>query len=1437
MASLSSPPAFGGLDWAHPLVRDWFLDRFRSPTEPQIEGWPHIVAGRTVLISAPTGSGKTLAAFLAAIDRLVRQALAGTIEDRTEVVYVSPLRALSNDIEKNLQTPLAEIVALAGRRGLAMPPIRTAVRTGDTLQPERRKMLARPPHILVTTPESLYVLLTSERSRRMLATAHTVIVDEIHAIADDKRGAHLALSLERLEALAGRRLVRVGLSATQKPIERLGQFLAGAGRPEPVIVEVGRRRQFDLAVEVPRSELGPVASNELWEEIYDRVAQLAGEQRSTLVFVNTRRLAERMAFHLAERMGKEAVAAHHGSLSRKLRLEAERRLKAGELRALVATASLELGIDIGTVDLVCQIGSPRSIATALQRIGRSGHWRGAVPRGRLFATTRDDLIECAALVRAMGAGDLDAIEVPEAPLDVLAQQIVAACSAEDWAEDELFRLVCRADPYRGLQRGDFDEIVEMLSEGIAARRGRVGAWLHRDRVNGRLRGRRGARLTALTNAGAIPETGLYAVVAQPEGATVGSVDEDFAVESLSGDIFLLGNHSWQIRRVEKGRVLVQDAAGAPPNVPFWRGEAPARTAELSRQVSALRREIAERVPAGKHPRESPEAREAIAWLGQECGLDESGAEQVIEYVATGRAALGVVPSAQTVVAERFFDESGAMQLVIHAPFGGRINKAWGLALRKRFCRSFNFELQAAATDNGLLLSLGEQHSFPLADVFRFLTRETAGHLLEQAALPTPLFTSRWRWNATRSLALPRFLGGRKVPVHIQRMRAEDLLAAAFPEALACQENLPADIPIPDHPLVRETVKDVLTQALDLVGLERVLDRLAEGKIRTVAIDTASASLFSHEILNANPYAFLDDAPLEERRARAVSLRRMLPAEALGEIGRLDPEAVAEVSNRARPDVRSADELHDALMTLVAFPESLPRSGRAIRESVEQMLRQSVEKWTPLFETLVGEHRVCRASDGRRSWWVAAERAQTFRRLFPDARFETEPLAVEAKVPGAEEAAARLLTGWASHLGPVMATELAELTGLAREKVESGLAHLEAAGIVLRGNFTDFAGSTPGEIEWCERHVLAKIHRQTLGRLRRQIEPASAAQFLRWLLRWQHVAPGTQLRGERGMLEVLRQMQGFEVPANAWESQILARRIAAYEPETLDRLCLSGVVGWGRLTPHPAMVSSRSGRRVAPTSVAPIAFFLREDADWLALAPGAGRGEEGLSAAAREVAEWLESHGASFFVDIVRGTRRLKAEVETALWELVAAGRVTADDFDNLRALVDPKRRAGQGRGRTMRPRHSTGRWSLVNLAGAEGRNEALESACRMLLGRYGVVFREMIERESVLPAWRELLVTLRRLEDRGEVRGGRFVDGFLGEQFALPMAVEFLRASRLEPPGGEEVTVSAADPLNLVGILVPGDRVPALSGKFIAYRDGVPFLIEDRPLAPVVAVR
>jgi len=1436
------------LSWAHPIVREWFLRRFNTPTEPQEQGWPHILARRNVLICAPTGSGKTLAAFLACIDRLVRQGIEGRLQDRTEVVYVSPLRALGNDIQKNLESPLAEILRLAGERGFLMPAIRTAVRTGDTLQSERRSMLKRPPHILVTTPESLYILLTAERSRAILQEVETVIVDEIHAVADDKRGAHLALSLERLEALVmekrGQPPARLGLSATQKPIELVARFLVGASRPEPTIVNVGHRRALDLAVEVPGSELGAVASTEMWEEVYDRLAELARAHRSTLVFVNTRRLAERVAHHLTGRLGEAAVAAHHGSLARKLRLEAERRLKAGEARVLVATASLELGIDVGTVDLVCQVSSPRSIAVALQRIGRSGHWRGAIPQGRLFALTRNELVECAALVRAMRAGELDRIRIPESPLDILAQQIVAACACGDWKEDELFALVCRAYPYRNLSRKDFEAVLSMLSEGISARRGRQGAYLHRDRVSGRVRGRRGSRLAAIMNGGAIPETALYAVVAEPEGTLVGTVDEDFAVESMSGDVMLLGSTSWRIRRVESatGRVRVEDAHGAAPNIPFWRGEAPARTEELSQQVAELRERIDSFLTAGK-------AAEAAEWLKEECGLDNAGAEQLMAYIAAGRAVLGAVPTQTTVIAERFFDEAGGMQLIIHAPFGGRINKAWGLALRKRFCQSFNFELQAAATEEGINISLGEQHSFPLAEVFHFLHPSTFKPVLEQAALVSPVFGTRWRWDATRALALPRFRGGTKIPLRIQRMISDDLLAAVFPDAAACQDNIQGDIRIPDHPLISEVMKDVLTEAMDSDGLRHVLGAIADGAIRCLAVDTPAPSQFSHEILNANPFAYLDDAPLEERRARAVSMRRALPEAVLTEIGRLDPDAIEQVRREAWPDVRDADELEDTLHTLVALPEDCSPSGR----------KRTAIAWGPYFDKLLPERRAARGLVGEVTFWVPATRARMFAALYPGAVFATEIAPVDSFSGTRDEAALEAVRGWASHLGPVTSEALAQTLRLPERDVEQAFVRLEAQGVVLRGQFTGSSGA-----EWCERRLLARIHRLTLAILRREIQPVTAAEFMRWLLRWQHVAPGTQVLAERGVLEVIRQLQGFEAPASAWEPQILGRRIAAYNPDVLDRLCLQGAVGWGRISPHPATVAAShattapaneqeiSGRRVVPTSSAPITFFVREECDWmLPRRPGADgvsddtTGQAGLSHAAREIEEFLRTRGASFFADIVRGTGRLKSEVETALWELVSAGLATADGFDNLRAFLDPKRRAGQGRGHATRPRHSTGRWSLMFAASpaevsfaeerdrsahpehapdgrAGARHAAIEAVARLLLNRYGVVFRELLARETFSFRWREILLALRRLEDRGEVRGGRFVDGFLGEQFALPMAVESLRAVRKAPPHGETASISAADPLNLVGIIVPGERFGALSGKCITFCDGVP---------------
>jgi ATP-dependent Lhr-like helicase len=1313
------------------LTRRWFTDRFPTVTEPQLLGWPEIQAGRDVLISAPTGSGKTLAAFLIALDSLVQKSRSGELENSTEILYVSPLKALSNDVQKNLDIPLSGIADLAAQEGVMLAPIRTAVRTGDTPASERLQMMKHAPHILVTTPESLFILLTSEGGRKMLRRVKTLILDEIHAVAGSKRGSHLALSIARLEALVQGPLQKIGLSATVSPIEQVAQFL---GR-DPKIIQIGHRRAMDLAVEVPRDELNSVASNEMWKDIYDRLANLALEHRTTLVFVNTRRLSEKVAHHLAERLGETAVLPHHGSLSRSLRLEAEQRLKRGELRAVVATASLELGIDIGTVDLVCQVGSPRSIAAALQRVGRAGHWVGALPKGRLFCTTRDELIECAAVVRAIRAGILDRIEIPNAPLDILAQQLVATSATGEWKEEDLFEMVRSAYPYRDLTRKSFNSVVEVLSEGIATMRGRRGAMLHRDQVNGVIKGRRGARLIAITNGGAIPETTQFQVIAEPEGTLVGTLDEDFAIESHAGDIFLLGTTSWRIKRVENGRVRVEDAHGQPPSIPFWNGEAPGRTIELSREVARLREDIFIAKSDG------------VAFLERECSLDRRGAEQAVEYVNAGQRALGVIPSQDVIVAERFFDEGGGMQLVIHSPFGTRINRAWGLALRKRFCRTFNFELQAAATDNGLVLSLSDQHSFPLELVFDFLKPPTVEHVLTQAMLDSPLFGARWKWNAQRALAVLRFAGGHKVPPFLQRMRADDLLAACFPDQVACAENLTGEIRIPDHPLVNETIANCLEEAMDLKGLINILDRMADGSLRTVAIDTPEPSPFCHEILNANPYAFLDDAPLEERRTRAVIIRRTLNSDDAAGMGALDPAAIAQVADESWPVVRDPDELHDALLTLILLPP--------------------VEQWQYFFDQLRAKGRAT-IVDGH---WVATERLDK----------TTDFISI--------------LRGWMDSIGPTTTAALAERLSLPLVEVEIALAHLEAEGQILRGSWCT------QENEFCHRRIVARIHRLTLGRLRKEIEPVTAADFMRFLCRWQHMARGTQLHGVDGLFQILKQLQGYEIPSAAWETSVLPKRIVDYDPDLLDQLCLSGEIAWGRLSPHKAFDPDSPTKRVRPTRSAPITFFRREDFSLLA----APRTETPLSHQARDVFDALQKRGASFFVELVKSSGRLASEVEDALWELVAAGLVTADGFDNLRALLDPQRRA---RG-TKRPRHSAGRWALLDRAEAESTD--VEFFAKLLLDRWGVVFRDLLSREPLAPAWRDLLVTYRRMEARGEIRGGRFISGFVGEQFARPEAVDLLRSVRRSQNMGEEVDVALADPLNLTGIVIPGPRTSALS--------------------------
>jgi ATP-dependent Lhr-like helicase len=1399
------------LDNFHPLIRQWFEGRYGEPTEAQRLGWPEIKLRHDTLIAAPTGSGKTLTAFLASLDHLLRLALSGELQNQTYVVYVSPLRALSNDIQRNLQEPLAEILQLARQTRPDCPEIRAFVRTGDTPARERQQMVRRPPHILVTTPESLYLLLTGVKSRGMLRSAETVIVDEIHAVARDKRGTHLTLSLERLEALCARRPIRIGLSATQKPLDELAQFLVGTGVQAAKIVDIGHLRRLDLGIEVPRMELQAVCSHEHWAEIYERLVQLIGEHRSTLIFVNTRKLAERVAHQLTERLGEDQVLSHHGSLAHRSRQQAEQRLKEGKLKAVVATASLELGIDIGHIDLVCQLGTPRSIATFLQRIGRAGHSLGAVPKGRLFALTREELVECAALMRAVGEGRLDHIHIPQAPLDILAQQIVAAVACDDWDEDDLFQMCRRAYPYRELSRSDYEAVLDMLSEGIAPARGRWGAYLHRDRVNRRLKARKGARLTAITCGGAIPEIATYRVVTDDENRTVvGTLDEDFAIESNAGDIFLLGNTSWRIKHVRGGEVVVLDAHGAPPSVPFWLGEAPGRTLELSAEVSRLREETISRNSDGKQ--------DTLDWLIRICKLTRAGAEQLLAYIEAQHVATGMVPTQKRLLFERFFDESGGMQLVVHAPFGTRINRAWGLAMRKRFCRSFDFELQASADDNGIVLSLGAQHSFPLEQMYKLVPSHLARDVLVQAFLAVPMFKNRWRWNVTRALQLKRAQKGQRVPPHLQRMRSDDLLSAVFPAQTACQENVVGDIEIPDQPLVRQTVHDCLQEAADLDGLLAVLRDIESGKIDVVGLDSREPSPFAHELLNAHPYAFLDDAPLEERRARAVTMRRSLSIEALRDLGRLDPEAIAQVRAEAWPLVRDADELHDVLL-----------SHGAVFEQEDRL-------WGQYFDELRSAGRATTVTSAERSQrgpcshslWVATERLPLIQAIWLDAQAHPQvsiPHGVRRDWPR-EEAITYLVRGQMECLGPTTVSALAQSLGLDRYDVEAALIALENQGSILRGRFS---GET--DLEWCDRRLLARIHRFTLEGLRRQIAPVPPEQFIQFLVRHQRVHSTTKLRELPGLLALLEQLEGFEAPAGHWEKYLLAARLESYDGSWLDNLTFFGQAIWGRLRPSVAGIAngtSPNGRPMkALTRSTPITLMLRDHLTWLLpvtqetpeIPPDAALGSN-----ARAAYEAFVRHGALFPNQIGSLLQLVPEQVEDVLGELAAMGLVTSDGFPALRTLIGsgsgPKkhaiRRRASSRTAMGLPGPSVGRWSLLRpvLMTQVDAAERTEQWCRLLLRRYGVMFRDLLANESAAPSWQELVRTYRRMEARGEIRGGRFVANVSGEQYALSDVITMLRAP--EDNSQEPVILPATDPLNLSGRIGTSLRVPALPGYSVA---------------------
>ena len=1508
----------GVLSSFHPAVRHWFEERFpEGPSAPQISGWPAIARRENTLIAAPTGSGKTLAAFLVCIDDFYQRArvrsrygcedgepfrldsepeairpsrrsqsqtrsgfpTSSGSPDGVLVLYISPLKALAADIQENLSTPLAEIEALAHSMGFPVPEVRIGLRSGDTPASARAAMLKKPPQILVTTPESLYLLLTSAKGREILRPVRTVIVDEIHAMARDKRGSHLALSLERLEALCDEAPVRVGLSATQRPIELVAKLLVGvgpdrvtpSGTPRCTIVDEGHRRELDLETVLPGSELEAVSSGEQMNEVLDRIAEQVLLHQTTLIFVNTRRMAERLAHQLAEKLGEEEVAAHHGSLSRSRRLRVESALRAGRLRALVATASLELGIDVGPVGLVCQIGSPRSIATFLQRVGRSGHFRGGMPKGRLYPLTRDELVECAGLLRGVRQGRLDRLHPPVAPLDILAQQIVAACAVEPWKEVELYELMRRAAPFESLTREVFEEIVHLVSEGIETGRGRRAAYVHRDRIGGMLRARRGARLAALTSGGAIPEVADYRVIADPDETFIGSVGEDFAIESLPGDVFLLGSATWRIRRVEAGKVRVVDAEGANPNIPFWVGEAPARTAELSDEVSFLREEI----EAILLKEDEAAARR---WLEEETGVGPDAAAQIARYLAVARSALGGLPTRKRLILERFFDDSGGMQLVIHSPRGGRLNRALCLALRKKFCKNFNFELQAAANDDSMVLSLGAHHSFPLADVPRFLRKEGIEDTLIQAVLPTPLFTARWRWNLNRSLAVLRFRGGKKNPPAIQRMESDDFMAAIFPQAAACQENVSGPIEIPDHPLVRQTMHDCLTDAMDVDGLRELIGEIEEGAIEIVCADTTEPSPLAHEILNGRPYTYLDDAPLEERRTRAVKMRRGLPVEDR-DLTQLDTGAIAKIREQAAPQPRDPEELHDLLLGAGIWRDNLG--------------------WQRFFHELEATGRAFSFRVGTDGFWVATERSAWARALHPEPCEGFKDRAPDSEVVVAEdEAVAHVLRGHLETTGPITAGGLAERLGIRTGLVEIGLAQLESEGFVLRGRFEAPApdasvhdGDPPAQ--YCARRLLARIHSDSQSRLRASVEAVSAQEMMRFLLAWQHVAPGTQYEGAPGVAQAVEQLQGFDLAAGAWESEILAARVRNYRPEWLDPLCFSGAVSWLRIAPpvirpkmpkraqkaplaksdadppseSPAIGSAGSfparARSTPLSSVTPLSLVLREDLPWLLQAHRQG-GQERVDPSdehgvvfpdnasretlAEQILNLLGTRGALFHSELVAALGLRPAEVESALWELVARGLVGADGFQALRSLLGSRSQAVKGRagkrarrglrrGLAAGPLSSAeGRWSLVTVRQPiDDLDGVAEAIAEQLLMRWGIVFRDVVARENLALPWREIVWALRRLEARGSIRGGCFVSGFTGEQFALPEALEMLARVKRKPRDGERVRVCGSDPLNLVGILVPGDRIPGIRTREVVYIDGLPVESKDSMIGPTQA--
>ncbi|MCE9598991.1 MAG: DEAD/DEAH box helicase [Spirochaetia bacterium] len=1343
----------------HPAVAGWFEQTLGSPTQIQNLAWPVLRKGNHALISAPTGSGKTLAAFLSILDELVCLSQSDELPQESRVLYISPLKALSNDIEKNLNVPLAGICERLEQSGGTAPRIDIMVRTGDTNSSQRARMLRIRPQIIVTTPESLYVLLTSESGRNLLSTIRTVIVDEIHAIVGSRRGSHLALSLERLEHLVGRRIQRIGLSATVKPLELVAEFLCPDPGDPCIILDEGHTRQTDVKMMLPELPLGAVMTQEAWGQIHRQLVDQIQSHNTCLIFVNNRRLCERLARHLSELLGQERVGAHHGSLSRVQRLKAENALKAGELKVMVSTASLELGIDIGSIDLVVQISSPRSIHTFLQRIGRSEHRRDGISKAILIPLTRDDLVECTALLRAMYAGKLEAIAIPNKPLDILAQQIVAEISCREYERSELLALIQRSYPYKCITDAEFEQILDMLQEGYSLRFGKRARYIFYDRMQGIIQPRRIARLSAITNGGAIAENFEYEVILEGDQVFLGTVHEDFAIESLAGDVFQLGNQFWRILRISVGKVFVAPAPNSTPSMPFWVAEAPGRTDELSRAVSDLREMANLELASGRY----------APTLVRETGITEYGALQLAEYFQETKGLLGHVPSMDRIIIERFFDEAEDCHIVIHSPYGTRINRAWGLALRKRFCRKFNFELQAAATDDAILFSLSHTHSFALPEVFSYLKKASAERILVQALLDAPMFEIRWRWNASRALAILRMYGGKRIVPQIQKSQAQDLIALVFPDQIACAENLSGERQVPDHPLVNQTIHDCLHEAMDVRGWEAVLSRIESQEIQITSVDTPAASALSHEILNARPYAFLDDAPLEERRTRAVrtDVRPMTPEE-------IPDDLVDQVRRASLPEPRDEAELYDALTAFGILP---------IKEA--QLLNSC-----GALDSIIESGRVRVTEPG---FLLSGDRLQHVALIFPEWLIDV-PVRIQNPTLTQAQALDEVVLGHMELIGPLEAAELQKRIPVSIAQIKESFLRLELAGTIF---------VMPGKDGvYCERAFWSRM--RNFSRIQKPAE-ATPQDYMNFLFTWQHLTQDSKMQGLDAVETIARQLQGFAMPAESWQ-QVFKSRITDFVPSALDQVFLTGKFLWWR---H--VKPGEAPRRTVTRNV-PIMILSRE---MLPLVSATSNVK--FSHYAETVREYLQLYGASFLPEIESGVKLFPEQIQFGLKELIAAGQITSDSLLALNYLF--RKRHPGSRQRGFRPEYPTGRWSLIRSQKAPDDDTADLMIARLFLRRYGIVFRYIAEREQLNRPWLSLVRVLRRLEMQGEVRSGRFIKEVWGEQFALPEALGLLDRARTDA-SSTDIQLPTYDPLNLAGVLFDGNRIAANRKSLVRYQSG-----------------